>query len=688
MPFHAIHNEQLISIEDIYKHNIDKTAVFQCYHCDGPLHFRQSRNGDNDYSEHFYHPNTIKDTHVECETVLSNRCRNTTNNTQRWHFLLSNYVKPNCREVIRCNPDTRRKHIVDAYDSEYNVGYEFQHSPITPEDIQSRDCTTELDWIFNAEGQYVRKVKVGNFVICEIPSDNWERAVKAVKHDVFLYTGTSLWIRLKNRESYYVEVEGRKRHVWIGEDYTFDRIDNELLITNVFTEEGTNALRSLPLFSEKEVFALKAKCTESMRFLDDLHREYVKSHHKFTNNSILAIPSVAGSGKTTVLLDIARNNPSSRILYLAFNASIVDEVKKKSKKQGLNNIDPRTFDSLAYKIYELKYGHYPNVKRITPQTIGDEYPWLKTQPYELRKKLTDMFNDFCRNVNFMDPVEYADRVVGKRYAILNTLWEMVKMNQLNTYESLRKICLIKKWFEQLNKSYDLILVDETQDFDPIMLKLLLEQVTVPRVFVGDPRQSIYEWRGSINGFDKLPSSAMVVEFYSTYRIGNPACEEIRQRFTDCWMFSKADHETFLTDDNSALEGKKVTHLFRTWRTLLEEAKMLEKIYIPQFEELVRKIYKIHENVSRGIYQKDVDPEDLPMFLKKISRKDLDLLVELIRKNLVTPKECIHKLQTIHSYKGLEDDYVRLIIDSPIDEEEDEALYYVALTRGRKCIVED
>ena len=59
------------------------------------------------------------------------------------------------------------------------MGIEFQNSKISVEDIISRDKTTELDWVFNVENQYIRKVNIGNQVICEIPHDNWEKAVKS-----------------------------------------------------------------------------------------------------------------------------------------------------------------------------------------------------------------------------------------------------------------------------------------------------------------------------------------------------------------------------------------------------------------------------------------------------------------------------------------------------------------------------
>ena len=67
MPDIAVLNEQVITTKDIYKFDIDKQSQFKCFNCDKPLHFRQSRNADNNYTEHFYHPNTVKDTHIDCE---------------------------------------------------------------------------------------------------------------------------------------------------------------------------------------------------------------------------------------------------------------------------------------------------------------------------------------------------------------------------------------------------------------------------------------------------------------------------------------------------------------------------------------------------------------------------------------------------------------------------------------------
>ena len=48
-----------------------------------------------------------------------------------------------------------------------------------------------------------------------------------------------------------------------------------------------------------------------------------------------------------------------------------------------------------------------------------------------------------------------------------------------------------------------------------------------------------------------------------------------------------------------------------------------------------------------------------------------------------------KMYTIHGYKGLEDDIIRIASDVELDiEEEDVNIFYVALTRGMKYIIMD
>jgi superfamily I DNA/RNA helicase len=270
------------------------------------------------------------------------------------------------------------------------------------------------------------------------------------------------------------------------------------------------------------------------------------------------------------------------------------------------------------------------------------------------------------------------------------LWQCTVEGKLITFDTLRKLSLDEKWFKgYIDKTFDMIMVDETQDFDIMMLNMLLNDTTIPKLFVGDPMQSIYQWRGCINGFDKLPKTALTIEFYSTFRIGDPACELIRSKFKDCWMVSKSSSLTQLSDDVGLLRDQTYTYLFRTWKALFTSATFMPKVWIYKYEQTVEKMRKLHSILSfSGTIDDDEFEDDLPGFLRSITKSELESIISNIDANLTSKSEASCKMYTIHSYKGLEDDNIRIGGDIEDATGEDANLYYVALTRGMKLIVED
>ena len=71
----------------------------------------------------------------------------------------------------------------------------------------------------------------------------------------------------------------------------------------------------------------------------------------------VVLDAVAGSGKSTTILSLARQVPDkTRILQLAYNAILRKEVKAKLKEREIKNVKVHTFHSLAVKYY-LPYAH-------------------------------------------------------------------------------------------------------------------------------------------------------------------------------------------------------------------------------------------------------------------------------------------------------------------------------------------
>ena len=681
MPNFCIFQNKLTTTEDIYKFNIDKNSEFICYTCNKRLHFRQSRNGDKDYTEHFYHQNTTKDTHIDCDNDTYEKVKK---EMSEFHSMFSNFVKNDCKEIVRSFDF--KKHIVDGYDKENNMGIEFQNSKISVEDIISRDKTTELDWIFNVEKQYIRRVNIGNQVVCEIPHDNWEKAVKVVENNLFLYTGYKSWIWLSDRESYRVEIDNKLRNVWIGEICSFQDVLDNTCLQYIIKDEGIEKFNSIDN-EFVNVSIIYARCKKSMFLLDDIHRNYINIH-KFNTNDIVAIKSVAGSGKTTTLLNLSKIHNTKRVLYIAFNKSLITEIKDKIKSQGIKNMFPFTFDALLYKLFISIKGYEPEIIDLRPQFISKIIPFLDGKPYKVREYYCNKFTQFCNDADNNDIRSFCLKKIGDKKPLLDQMWDKAKQEKLITFESIRKHAYINRWFKNfIDTNYDLIMIDETQDFDMIMLKMLLNDTTIPKIFVGDPMQSIYDFRGCINAFNYLPREALIVEFYSTFRVGNPACDIIRSKFKECWMVSKSKNETNFV--NSFEPNENYVYLFRSWRVLLQTAETHKNIWIYNFDKKINEIRNLHKKLQNRNYIDDDDDkfeDDLPKFLTSITSYQLEQLLNNIINNLTSFEDSNIKLYTTHSYKGMENDNIRLAND--IDIFEDENIYYVAITRGMKKILID
>lgn len=72
----------------------------------------------------------------------------------------------------------------------------------------------------------------------------------------------------------------------------------------------------------------------------------------------IKINAVAGSGKTTTIIEYAKMQPkTSNILYFAFNKSVKLEAARRFSELGLNNVKVETAHSLAYKsiVFKNKY---------------------------------------------------------------------------------------------------------------------------------------------------------------------------------------------------------------------------------------------------------------------------------------------------------------------------------------------
>ena len=536
--------------------------------------------------------------------------------------------------------------------------------------------------ILNVDKQFIRYVQSGNYAICEIPTNiHIPNNIKSL----YLYTGNIEWLKISDFTSYSIEYRNKMYNVWFCGMVSFKYIFKNTDIKKQVSEENIKQLEDITTNIKKCNF-INARCVKSMEKLDEIHRSYI-TKHIFKKNEIVAIKSVAGSGKTTTLLNLAKQHKNKKILYLAFNKSLIEEIRIKLRKQNITNLYPVTFDSLMRTSF-IKNNDKLNLIDLKPVNLGDVLEWFIKKPYRLKNHYVSHFNKFCNQLTYNNIEDYCTNELKKTDNLLIKLWEKTLTHDFQTFNSIRKHVEMKHYCKNyIDNTYDLIFIDEAQDFDNLMLKVLLEDTTIPKLFVGDSNQAIYEWRGCINAFNKLPKNTLFIEFYSTFRIGNPACETIRQKFNNCWMISKSPNDTILEYDKKPTE--KYTYLFRTWRSLLLTAESTENIWIYNYEKQKNIIQKLHDTLQKYKLSEDDKnsfEDDLPAFLLKMTHTELQTLLDNIENNITTKETSICNMYTIHSYKGLEDDIIKIYND--IDIEKEQNLYYVALTRGKKNIILD
>jgi len=226
----------------------------------------------------------------------------------------------------------------------------------------------------------------------------------------------------------------------------------------------------------------------------------------------IKINAVAGSGKTTTIIEYAKARPAnSRILYLAFNKSVKLEAVKKFAESGLKNVQVETAHSLAYKHIVLRSNYNVRPQEYKTQDIVDllhiQVKGEKHASYIVANHINKLVAYFCNsNKNKVQDLNYLSLITESKAKAFATKYYdeivqqarklLAKMDK-GEIEITHDFYLKKFQLLNPNLSYDYILFDEGQDASPAMLHTFLNQ-SATKVIVGDTHQQIYGWRYAVN----------------------------------------------------------------------------------------------------------------------------------------------------------------------------------------------
>ncbi len=302
------------------------------------------------------------------------------------------------------------------------------------------------------------------------------------------------------------------------------------------------------------------------------------------NGRLTRVIAYAGTGKTSTLVAWAEAHPRLRILYLAFNKS----VQKEAERRFPSHVTARTSHAVAYRVTGRHYQH-KLVPSLRPYHVAQELG-LDWVPHRERifyaKLLIDTVQAF-----FASTAEAIDEeLVVSRMPVgagvlrrmdpedvvrdTQTLW--ARMQDVND----RSIGMLHDGYLKLfvqqapRLGYDAILFDEAQDANPVTLQLVQQQLSAQEVFVGDPWQAIYGFRGAINAMDALSHADATYRLTGSFRFG-PTIADVATQILQWRDESIPPLHGFASDPGRLLSHgptpAPVTIITRTNAQLFEEA---------------------------------------------------------------------------------------------------------------------
>jgi len=439
---------------------------------------------------------------------------------------------------------------------------------------------------------------------------------------------------------------------------------------------------------------------------------------QFTNEQLAIIQStgdikinaVAGSGKTTTIIEYAKARPTtSKILYLAFNKSVKLEAQKKFAEQGLHNVKVETAHSLAFR--EIVYRHNYRVKANGYKTheivdiLGLKNNGDKLTEYVAANHINKFIAYFCnsdkqkvQDLNYREVVfdQEAKSFVSAAYEYIEkqTRLFLAKMDK-GEIEITHDFYLKKFQLSNPQLYYDYILFDEGQDASPAMLDIFFKQ-RATKVIVGDTHQQIYGWRFAVNSLEK--ATFKTYHLSSSFRF-SPDIARLAVEVLN-WKTFVAEHKEVSIEGKGVSKDNKVKAIIaRTNLGLLlkaieyvTEKKNVKHIY---FEGNIHSytyadegtslydVLNLHNKKPALIRDKLIaqmkNMDELEEYIQKTEDVQLGMMIDIIKEYGNEIPDILKKIKekhvgneekekaemifsTVHRCKGMEYDSIQIVND--------------------------
>lgn len=463
-------------------------------------------------------------------------------------------------------------------------------------------------------------------------------------------------------------------------------------------------------------------------------------------NSNIVIKATAGSGKTTTLVECSKRiSPLKKMLFLAFNKSIVTELKPKLQKQ----IDCSTMHSKGLKQLFPYYGKI-KINDLKSLTFSEQFVRPMKMPskekFVFQLKVDEilkytrmcMLEDYSKE-NVLDICDtYGLSIEDEVVTTAVSVWK--EMNSYNLKKGHKNflvdfvdmVYLPASLPDIRVETYDFVMIDECQDLNRSDIALMERLIKKGgrTIAVGDPNQMIYMFAGADSkAYETLTKRDNTINLPLTvsYRCAKNIVEKAKEVCEDIEAHSGAEDGTVRDGLRTEIQegdlvvcrntvpliqlctelissGVKAVVVGREFEKKLKsflnkyQDFPLERVNEKACDELI----KIEDNlIKRGVskfmnhatYRSTAERNEVIDILSRGSNNTSEL-VERVDEIFDDSKQAV-KLMTIHRAKGLESDRVFFLqenlIPSPFAESPEEHiqennLKFVAITRAKKELI--
>lgn len=435
--------------------------------------------------------------------------------------------------------------------------------------------------------------------------------------------------------------------------------------------------------------------------------------YEFEPKLMYAIQAFAGTGKTTTLVEVAKQNTNKKILYIAFNKALATEAEVKAFV-GLDNVTIYTIHALSLNHTNEKY----KVENLTTSKISEFLNIEYDHAYLTQRVLNTYLTSYDKRFN---ETHLPDNIGRVYYDYALQLWNaMLNKEFPMCHDGYVKLFMISK--KDLN--YDIVLIDEAQDITYCMFRIIKNQKNATKIFVGDMHQQIYGFRNVCNVIELIPEERrfglhqsfrygfeltyIVNHFLNVFKQESKCINPCHKNTIVTPKFESHENYVLVCRSNytirkMALEYASKHITFSILGTLFKPEKEIEKI--TELNSIAvngfsnhRKLRELNTLEEAYLHFSEIGNEKWKIRIKLFN----ELGFELYRDNLeycieyYCPYNSKVTLTTVHQSKGLEFDNVKIADDFTYinanhivrteSMKENYNLIYVAMTRAKKKLV--